>query len=101
MSINKLLLVTPSIFHDGGCVLLVPWRGKPNTYPKYQSIIEKMMQFFWLLLQKKLVVAPFPISIISHDNWVDRGHLNKDGCLEKATDILPYVRQVLFDDEQQ
>jgi hypothetical protein len=41
VSIKKLLLVTPSIFHDGGCVLLVPWRGKPNTHPKYQAMIEK------------------------------------------------------------
>jgi hypothetical protein len=97
---QNLLRLIDMIEDDGGRVLLVPWRGKPNTHPEYQAMIEKNDAVLLAIAsQKKVIVAPFPVSIISPDNWANRGHLNRNGCLEKATHILPYVRQVLFDDE--
>lgn len=87
---------------SGGRVLLVPWRGKPNTHPKFQSMIEKNEAVLLdIASEKALVVAPFPASVIDRADWADRGHLNRSGCLAKATHILPYARQVLFNNEQQ
>jgi lysophospholipase L1-like esterase len=85
-----------AIRDDGKEVLLIPWRGQPNTHAEMIEVIDRNeMEVLRLAREEGVAVAPFPASVISEQNWGDRGHVNAAGAREKALHLLPYVRDGL------
>lgn len=81
---------------DGAAVLLVPWRGQPGTHREMAAAIDRNeMELRRIARSLDLPLASFPASVISPENWADRGHVDAAGAFEKGRHLFPIVRATL------
>ncbi len=95
---HNLNTLIDEVLKDGAQVLLVPFRLNPyhKHGRRYVSPIERHERTLTHISKERgLVLAPFPADVISEKNWVDRCHLNGDGCRQKAEHIAEYARDLL------
>jgi len=78
-------------------VLLVAFRLAPNVPaddPWNPLMHHTEQQLRTIAAERGIPIAPFPVSVISTEHWVDHCHLNGAGCRQKAQHIAEYVRKL-------
>lgn len=99
---NNLSSVVREIRQDDAQVLLLSYQGNPfdegdqSTWRKYYDHEEKVLRH--IALEQSVAFAPFPLSNMPANVWVDPSHLNAEGERIKAAyvyqQLLPLLSQV-------
>jgi lysophospholipase L1-like esterase len=98
---NNLSTVTREILQDGAQVFLLSYQGNPfdsgdqEAWGSYYDYEESVLQQIGRELQ--VPFAPFPLSRIPEELWVDPSHINEEGERRKALYVYENIKPMLAD----
>lgn len=81
----------------GSEVLLLPFLPSPGSEGPMSAPLERCRRVVFDVGERLgVTVAPHPPGLIAPEHYVDHaGHLDAEGCRQKAAHVVPYVRQLL------
>jgi lysophospholipase L1-like esterase len=97
---NNLSTIVREIQHDGANVFLLSYQGNPydtgdqEMWRKYYDYEESALA--QISQDLHVAYAPFPLSLMPENLWVDPSHINAEGEHRKAAYIFPYVVPLLL-----
>lgn len=98
---NNLSTIVREIRHDGADVFLLSYQGNPydtgdqEMWRKYYDYEESVLAQIGQDLH--VAYAPFPLSLMPENLWVDPSHINAEGERRKAAYVYPYIAPLLLE----
>lgn len=98
---NNLTTVVREIHHDGAEVFLLSYQGNPydtgdqEMWRKYYDYEESTLAQIGQDLH--VAYAPYPLSLMPENLWVDPSHINAEGERRKAGYVYPYIAPLLLE----